>query len=648
MAANRTKTIEYALPTLSAVSVTTGTYTVSADTTLYIPETTSRAFKSVTLEVVGHDAQAGAVSQTAWGLEGSCNAGTNYTTVTNGSTFTATSENSSNMFLVDMTAEFTARFGAGASGTFRWGAYMTVAAGTNNNYTAKLYITYEYDDSAQTTRIKTVRIPIESTTGRLTNSLAEIGTNQVPALDTFLPEASKVYRQIFFELWTNTAPSSTTSTTFTTALDAEAEVASATLNGALQSPIAFRWLWIRNDMTTNATHALKARSSAVTNTFCNVGGWLTVTYEYNSSTSTTIMNSLVLDAFVASAQIKNSANKTLIVVKKFIEEPSTITIAQSGVFITAMAPAASSGTLSVYVNNQTANTYTVTTQTGQSSDAMIMHRIDLAHGGSGVTVARGENTFTFYLYGSTSDYYSGVSGKLFLNYTSGKATGGDGTHAHSLHYIVLDSNRAAGTTNSVTAQEVPVINETNHYIVGALFELRMTYRTGVVNSYYYETKWGSGEGPSGGGVGIPLIGNIEAMATACRMFSMFHLSGIDVVRRYPTDSITSGPKGGRIIITTSRTFGYTALANSIPCASMWLTYHSITYTISGTVSGYSGDGSGITVNLFRSDTFEFIGSVTTSAGGGYTFTWYDNAINVFAVVRQDGTHMGRSDDGVAS
>lgn len=39
---------------------------------------------------------------------------------------------------------------------------------------------------------------------------------------------------------------------------------------------------------------------------------------------------------------------------------------------------------------------------------------------------------------------------------------------------------------------------------------------------------------------------------------------------------------------------------------------------------------------------------TTAIGGGYTFTYYDNTLTLYAEARQDATHTGRSDNGTAS
>jgi hypothetical protein len=79
-----------------------------------------------------------------------------------------------------------------------------------------------------------------------------------------------------------------------------------------------------------------------------------------------------------------------------------------------------------------------------------------------------------------------------------------------------------------------------------------------------------------------------------------------------------------------------------------ITYHAITFTASGTVSGYTGDGSGITVTLHDATSGEQLLSTTTAATGTFSFTWYDSVNSVYTEARQDSTHVGRSENSAAS
>ena len=82
---------------------------------------------------------------------------------------------------------------------------------------------------------------------------------------------------------------------------------------------------------------------------------------------------------------------------------------------------------------------------------------------------------------------------------------------------------------------------------------------------------------------------------------------------------------------------------------IWYTYNSIIYPISGTCSGFSGDGSGIAIEFYRiSDSVtEHILDLTTTSNGVFSGYWIDNTENIYAMARQDDTHVGRSTNGTA-
>ena len=71
------------------------------------------------------------------------------------------------------------------------------------------------------------------------------------------------------------------------------------------------------------------------------------------------------------------------------------------------------------------------------------------------------------------------------------------------------------------------------------------------------------------------------------------------------------------------------------------------YVVTGTVTGYTGDGSGIAVGVHRVDTGELIGSAATSVGGWFYFEAADDTTALFVQARQSDTLVGRSDDSPA-
>jgi hypothetical protein len=64
------------------------------------------------------------------------------------------------------------------------------------------------------------------------------------------------------------------------------------------------------------------------------------------------------------------------------------------------------------------------------------------------------------------------------------------------------------------------------------------------------------------------------------------------------------------------------------------------------VSGYAdADGAGLTVEIWHnSSPPEKVAEATTTTGGAYTATVYDNSLTHFATCREDSTHVGRSDN----
>lgn len=648
MAATRTKTIEYAFPMMVTDIGESTTHTDSADMTIYIPENSAGApcsFVSCTLEVTCHDNHASVGTDlSAWSIRLSCDGGSNWTTVTRSNTVADSGENMSYLLVGDVTAELTARYGTGTSNaTTRWGIYLDYASTTGTptftNVAAKLIITYAYDAATfTTTRIKTVRIPIESNTSRLSNTLTEIGTNQIPDLDDFLPEASKTYRQIFLELWTNNAPSATTDSVLSLAYDSDAAATFGNVEGTNQSPLIIRYLWDKTAAATNAAHALKAAHGNAGESHYNwLGGWLTVTYEFNASTSTSIINSVIVplgsDNF---QQPLTSTDKTRKQAKFMVEEPATVTLVQSAV-CGMVGLASTSGTLSILAGSQTARDYTTNAQAGQAGGGLVVQRVD-ANGvqGAGMTLARGENTLTVDWYFNVTDPYVSMSAMAIINYTSGKASGGEETHNQSVYYLIADTNRNASTRWNLTPT-APAIIETSFYI-NAITEV--AYFGTIANAAHtvtHDIELGAGEGMAAGWQQLYDATYIVGTGERCPWIIYGPVSGY---LRY-----TGDPRAGVWNVETTRQHYFTSIyAMAQAGFGWWLTYHSITYAVSKSVTGYAGDGSAIAVKLYKSSNDEYVGTATTAAGGGYTFTWYDNATTIYATAREDSTHTGRSEN----
>jgi hypothetical protein len=230
---------------------------------------------------------------------------------------------------------------------------------------------------------------------------------------------------------------------------------------------------------------------------------------------------------------------------------------------------------------------------------------------------------------------------MILNYTSGKATGGDGIHAHTTHWNIFASNRnLIADTGAVTAIRTPKIIETAYWLLSVC---PCIYAGGGGQTPFpvcLQAERASGEGA---GAGWEDLFNTVATAIAERGMVIMHGKCRSQFKRWPSDTDSS-----RMNIETARSWRISgALAQK--ALGMWITYHSHTWTISGTVLGYEdADGAGLTVSLYRCSDGLYLGDATTTAGGAFTFTWYDNTEDIRAICEESATHAGCSAKAAAS
>lgn len=633
----RTKTVEYAFPTNTTQYLSTTGLTFSA-ITLYLPETTARTFRSVIIE---------------WTVRTDNTSSENPATVTFGAKLGSASfgtvaiaepnqnstENNTFRWRIGHTSYFTTNFGSGASQTCQASIISSSSAAWQVT-SAKVIITYEWDDT-DNTRVKTVRIPIESNTGLLSTSATEVGTNQIPDLDDLLPEASKVYRQIFLESFGGEATTATTDFGVELQIDSLTARYTGDREAALQSA---GWYHDIYDMTsvldTTAAHAIKARISAggVTRVAC-WGAVLVVTYEYDHSSSTRIINSLQIpfrptqsEARVTSA-FAYDADESRWEKDFYIEEGGTITLVQSGYSMWWMS--AATNTVDSRAGGQSFRSYVGTVGTVNVTPNSFVHRVDAggAAGSAGVTIDHGLNTIVIEATRrgtAPGTFREGLSGVLFLNYTSDKHADGDGAHAHTTEWLVTQT--ASEGSPVQPSDFAPTIPESEYYLVDVgMFMDYMVLAADWKNHVQVELDDGTTYVP--GGVRIENSGN--ALQNARTAFALSHL-----FKRFPGDL---GPD--RQNIETARAYRLYSSTNVWASWALMITYHSISYAVAGTLDGYAGDGSGIGVTAHVAATGDPIASATTAAGGGYSITVYDDTEDVFVQGQEDVDHAGRSANG---
>jgi len=631
----RQKTIEF-LTQSDATNLASATNR-DKTVTVYIPESVV-AFRSVVLEctyVVNATTAATPSAQTI-GLQ--IAAGT-MDTASLGSLVANSGERYGNLLTRDMTSRFTSDW-SGTSQTVTCRVNIGTVATANHGF--RIRITYDYDDTAST-HIKTVRIPIESTLNTLTTSPQALGgTTAIPALKSgYFPEASVTVRNAVVELYGSELSSSATAT-LTLNYGGDTNVDSWLSTNTTINTDCF--VHAQYDITakalTSAT-ALNATVLTTTGRFLNLGGWITVTYEFNVASSSTIFNSLILGAFDTAGWAGGTTSgdtdawgRTI-----YIEEPDTITLKESAIMVNIC----DSGnlTLNLLVGSQTNTAYTITAGGVQATSFFVTHRIDAggAKGTAGITLARGRNTYLAKAYSGTANAGWNLAGVLILNYTSGKSSQGVGAHAQSRYHHIQNT---VGTTNltNQSSSTAPAIPETNYWLVGACIEFRAVSLNSASGAQSVQADRQSGEG-EGTGWETLYTGQYRA-DNECQQWMVWGAARKSW-RRYPRDVDTD-----RMDIETSRPFRIDTNPASQVSLGIWYTYRSITFDVSGTISNSAGGTVNLTLIEVEAAGRDVVDTGSRSGNGSFSFTWYDNTEPMYVDAYEDSTHLGRSTQAVAN
>lgn len=633
----RQKTIEFLTQTdaTNLAAATNRDKTV----TVYIPEQPGGiTFRSVILEctyVVNATTAATPTAQTI-GLQIGAAA---MNTASLGNAVANSGERYGNLLVRDMTSEFTTNW-SGTSQTVTCRVNIGTAATANHGF--RIRITYDYDD-AQTTHIKTVRIPIESTRASLTTSAQTLGgATAIPALKgSYFPEAGVVVRNAVVELF-GTELSSAAVATLTCNYGGDTNVDSwLSTNTTINSDCLVHAQYdITAKALTSAT-ALNVTSLTTTGRFCQLGGWITVTYEFTPGSSSTIYNSLLLGAFDTAGWIGGTAagdtdawGRTI-----YIEEPGTITLQESAIVLSCID--AATVTLNVLVGSQTNTAYTLAAGGIQCGSYFVTHRIDAAgaKGTAGITLARGPNSYVAKVYSSGSGVGWNLAGCLILNYTSGKSASGVGAHAQSRYHHLQNTVGTTALVNAISAS-APAIPEANYWLVGACIELRAVSLNSAAGAQAVQAERGAGEGE---GAGWETLYSGQYLAdNECAQWCIWGAARKSW-KRHPRDTDTD-----RMDLETSRQWRVDTNPASQIGLGIWYTYRSITFSVSGSITN-SGGGT-VNVSLYRyATTGDVLLDTTTRSGNGtYTFTWYDNTETLYTVAYESDTYLGRSSNSTAT
>jgi len=630
--ATRLKTVQYAFPALA--SMVNNTLTTLTQINVYLPESGSKTIRAAWLEVSMDDiisATGGSISTKTVNLQLNT---VGYSSTTNSNTLGNSGENMSTF----ITRDFSAYFATNWSGTS-----MTCDVQLQTNHTtgttfgmvnvcAVLHITYEYDDTS-TTQLKTVYIPLNAPVTFLPTTKTSHDT--VPALDTYLPEASKTYRNIHIITQANTAASSTTDFSNTYELTSLGTNVTSLYEQALNSDRWVRYVWdITSYITTNTTHTFNVHSS-LTGTMDTMQAWMVVTYEFNASTTTSVMNSLLLPMEIdspvgTSSTIFQRASREIMV------QETNPSLTKLAAYIRWNNTGNEAG-LNARLGTGSFVAYTNTGSALIAGGKGMMIRNDAP---TGLTFGRGKNVLQLDIYNTSASIKGGNFGALWIiNYTSDVASAGVGAHSHSIIWPLAFHGTGAATVNFVTTATAPIIPETNYYIAALGLHLgHMNTGALICCAPSITIERTDGEGGLVFESAYSDVGMLDSETGYNESWSQIRA----LFYRWYGDQDST-----RMDIETSRRSNLYIpnSAGTATCAfwetyQLYMTYHSITYTVSGTISGSAGGT--VTINLYRTGTNDIVLTTTRVGNGAYSFTWYDDVTELYAEAYEDATHRGRS------
>lgn len=640
--AQRLKTCQFAFPMLA--SLTNNTLTNLTQISVFIPEssiTIRRAWVDISMDDI--TTASGDINTKTVDLRLGA---ASYSTTGSVNNLANTGENISLFLERDFTSYFQSNW-SGTSMTCDVRLQINQSSGTTlgmYNVCCILNITYEYDD-ASATHLKTVWIPLNAPSGALPT--VKTSHDTIPALNTYLPEDSKTYRDIFIVNQFNTNQNSATTYTINYELSSLGPTG-IFYSGTLATDRWSRFVWdLGTGIATTGTYSFNVHSSTSSRQNA-MQSWMCVTYEFNPSSTTGVMNSILLPIEIQPAG--NSALLPQRSIKNFYVQESGVSLQRLANYLFWQNAVADAG-IFFKIGSGSYFTYTIggANSVGGNKGAMIRNDTP-----SGISFGRGKNTLFLDTYntqslgsGLTSIHHSPISSLWMVNYTSNKHPSGVGAHNHTVLWpIHMDEYTSLNSKTLVTGQLTSgiVIPETDYFI--AAYGLKA------------ELMWNQSGSNQMGGFSITAerVSGVEAHYTSFeKLVSTTTVDDVEVglktfisendtvFKRYSNDWDTS-----RLDIEKNRK--YVAFYGQSPpflnSITHILTYHSIGYKVSGNIT--NSNGGTVNIDLHRYSNKERLTSTSRVGNGAYTLTWFDNTEPVYCVAYENNTYKGMSGTGIAS
>jgi hypothetical protein len=683
------KSIIYAWPSLLTSSIQPGTAPSDfasasfGSKTLYFPETSSRIFKSVYAEISYHDTATvtgGSMSKISVELRisGSANNSLYQSVYTNAGDSTG-----ENMSFVGGPFNFTNFFNTYVPSTsssinIEAVSYIQDDTGIStvmSNPTFKLYCTYEHDD-IDTTYIKTVIIPLESPIGAITTTTLPgiIGTQQIPRLVTsttgsgFLPESNVNIRDYFIEIEGNELYNSSTDISITGSITSSFSNLQNRFNPikrALSSETYDRLIWsIPTSSLPNVSQSHNLGLRANVTCFYHIPVNLYVTYEYNKTTTTQVNNTILLGWNLNSPL--NYVNASQGNIDNTNVELTTFTIPENNPILQQSALRIQwsdvdfQTTLFIKINEQASSTqYTEGSAGVNCGMRSLQHRFDVSASNANANTAnvvlrKGLNylTSSFYVNKNNSNNptttLSNVNGYYILNYKSDvhPTKGVDG--CSRFYYFAnkeLSTSDVASATFTSTDFSYNLSNSSSLYVVDSLNSY-MSFERNSTTLLDLGIQYTGSEAPQ-----TPNNTITNPKKSTYRNVIASDPEAGSFITTYSTQNIFKNYKTSPnpILMDPFVVRKYVSLFNQPSTTQVFtmfgttstLVAHSYTFNFTGSIYNHTEDGSGIPVTIYQSGSTQAILQLTSSVGGKFSGTWFDDTVPIFASV-DFGDKFGKS------
>lgn len=544
---------------------------------------------------------------------------------------------------IDLTTPFSTADAAGASVTLDMELAILHSPDTSttniiSDVATEVFVNFAYDETAETGYVRRFEYPWHSTLAgsALTASLQTVHT--VPA---FNPEAGFSLIDAYLVVEGNSVVTAAGAYQIGVQWDSDAEILSPSYNNAANSGCNHKRVVRLGSFDPTVTHTIKLRCTTPASATCNwLAGRLILVYTATTPTpgSTTILCSQ-LKFLGKNDYLRSSTSDPTVMTQSWLLQetaPSLINAvcevsfgggsATTTAFAHSVKPPGDAGFTSV----------AALTRQGNGGSFLIKFPCASFPFARGFNTARAEVAATSF----AGEHYQSV---VFMSYKATCPATGWWDKANQYYKLKYSQNIVVSATIAPADSAIGEITRTTDYYLNC-FNLESSIGwLGVASASNYTFDLTTGEG--GGKLMVP----IGILTAASEIGSRLYRDGLrHILARWPGDLRPRNDFCGSLNPNTSRTMTVrSAIASAVDIVAAYCLYRQ-RFSFTGTITGYSGDGSGITVTLHDSTTHEGLKTVTTAIGGTFTCGWHDDVGSYYLTAQQSTVRKGRSKNGTAA